>query len=743
MPPKRSGRPARKTARRTSRSSVHDEEPAAETPAVTSETPVVDNSQPPETEPTPTPAAAETVLEPPETPATADMLPEPPETPATAETVPEPHETPAAVEMVSEPSVTPTTAETVPEPPETPADIATTMVPETKNVTRTRRTVIRKVKKLVPKRVPKAAPLPAQQDLPVEPQNANPSVPSSAGDMDVDVPVTQEVEAENPNALAASVEKVSDVAVVVEVQSENPNASVAIEGENPNELPKDPAKKVPDEAEEEKKGEGELVDEEALVEAAAGVDAKEEVLDDEAGISERRRRRRTEIFIGGLDREAKEEEIREVFEKVGEVIEVRMMMDAQTGKNKGYAFLRYLSPESAKRAVAEFAKVMVHGKLCGAAALEGNDTIFLGNIDKKWKKEDVLKLLKDIGIENIDTVTVMTNPANADANRGFAFLELQTNKDAKNAYKKLQKKDAFGKGRNIKVAWAEPLNEPDEEEMSKVKTVYTEGLPSSWDEEKVREHFKKFGEIERVVLARDMQSAKRKDFAFVNYTSREAALSCVQSFNKELVDEGSKVNLKVSLAKPLSKSKNKKIGVKTNGKDSSKEKSKLKTAQRDAKINIPYNPGKINVSYNSGKNFRGVPVHSGGARSSTNHELLQVLREQATWNQGSTVARMGPPPALDYSYGSHGVKRPYSTLGDSMPYSDPRGYPRARMDAIHPVAGSSYSSSIYGMAGPSSSYYHQPTAGYGTGTPYGSSDPSTRFQMRQGPPPYGSDLYRR
>lgn len=29
------------------------------------------------------------------------------------------------------------------------------------------------------------------------------------------------------------------------------------------------------------------------------------------------------------------------------------------------------------------------GKICGAAALEGNDTIFLGNIDKKWKKEDV------------------------------------------------------------------------------------------------------------------------------------------------------------------------------------------------------------------------------------------------------------------------------------------------------------------------------------------------------------------
>lgn len=77
-------------------------------------------------------------------------------------------------------------------------------------------------------------------------------------------------------------------------------------------------------------------------------------------------------------------------------------------------------------------------------------------------------MLQDIGIEKIDTVTVMADPYNADTNRGFAFLELETNRDAHLAYRKLQKKDVFGKGRNIKVAWAEPLNDPDEEQMQKV-----------------------------------------------------------------------------------------------------------------------------------------------------------------------------------------------------------------------------------------------------------------------------------
>lgn len=62
----------------------------------------------------------------------------------------------------------------------------------------------------------------------------------------------------------------------------------------------------------------------------------------------------------------------------------------------------------------------------------------------------------------------MSDPNNIERNRGFAFLELETYKDAQNAFKKLQKVDALGNLQGVKVAWAEPLEEPDEEEMQKV-----------------------------------------------------------------------------------------------------------------------------------------------------------------------------------------------------------------------------------------------------------------------------------
>ena len=80
----------------------------------------------------------------------------------------------------------------------------------------------------------------------------------------------------------------------------------------------------------------------------------------------------------------------------------------------------------------------------------------------------VTKILQDIGIEKMDSMTLMADPTDPNCNRGFAFLDFATNKDAQIALKKLQKKDAFGKGHLVKVAWAEPFNNPDEEEMQKV-----------------------------------------------------------------------------------------------------------------------------------------------------------------------------------------------------------------------------------------------------------------------------------
>ena len=79
----------------------------------------------------------------------------------------------------------------------------------------------------------------------------------------------------------------------------------------------------------------------------------------------------------------------------------------------------------------------------------------------------VLNKVKEVGVENIIDVTVIEDPQNTGNNRGFAFVKLESYKDAQIAFKTaLQKRNAFGTERPIKVAWAQPLNDPDEDVMA-------------------------------------------------------------------------------------------------------------------------------------------------------------------------------------------------------------------------------------------------------------------------------------
>lgn len=89
-----------------------------------------------------------------------------------------------------------------------------------------------------------------------------------------------------------------------------------------------------------------------------------EVLEEEckeltAIAKEHKIKKECEIFVGGLDRDAVEEDLRQVFEKIGEVVEVRLHKNPITNKNKGYAFVKFSNKEYAKRALLEMKNPVV------------------------------------------------------------------------------------------------------------------------------------------------------------------------------------------------------------------------------------------------------------------------------------------------------------------------------------------------------------------------------------------------
>ena len=74
------------------------------------------------------------------------------------------------------------------------------------------------------------------------------------------------------------------------------------------------------------------------------------------------------LFVGNLSFNATEDELRDLFSAFGEVQQVRIMTDRDTGKSRGFAFVEIADDEAAAKAVAD-----LNGKEYGGRALTINE----------------------------------------------------------------------------------------------------------------------------------------------------------------------------------------------------------------------------------------------------------------------------------------------------------------------------------------------------------------------------------
>lgn len=91
-------------------------------------------------------------------------------------------------------------------------------------------------------------------------------------------------------------------------------------------------------------------------------------------LKEHRKRKEFEVFVGGLDKDATESDIRKVFSEAGELKEVRLLTNPITKKNKGFAFLRFATVDQARRVVSEYKNPLVCSLFClfTASVMAGN-----------------------------------------------------------------------------------------------------------------------------------------------------------------------------------------------------------------------------------------------------------------------------------------------------------------------------------------------------------------------------------
>jgi Q family heterogeneous nuclear ribonucleoprotein R len=175
----------------------------------------------------------------------------------------------------------------------------------------------------------------------------------------------------------------------------------------------------------------------------------------------------SEVFIGKLPRDLYEYDLLPIFEKVGTIYEMRLMMDF-SGSTRGFGFIQFSCPREADRAVRELNNCEVRpNRYIGVVKSVDNCRLFVGGLPKNKTKHEIENELNK-HVEGIVDVILYSSVADKSKSRGFAFVEFQNHRLAAMARRKLIPGRVYLWDHEIQIDWAIPENDVDEETMSKV-----------------------------------------------------------------------------------------------------------------------------------------------------------------------------------------------------------------------------------------------------------------------------------
>ena len=170
------------------------------------------------------------------------------------------------------------------------------------------------------------------------------------------------------------------------------------------------------------------------------------------------------LFIGGLSRDAEEDEVRDMFKKHGKITDFALMRD-DDGNLRGFGFITFESKDMADAAIAALNGQKIKGRRIGVRDADAprdekpkraprpqGARLYVGNLPFKATEDDLSALFKD----HCDTVHVQWATDRTGRKKAFAFVTIQPESKGEEVVGKLNGSDFMG--RNIKVDVSKPQN---------------------------------------------------------------------------------------------------------------------------------------------------------------------------------------------------------------------------------------------------------------------------------------------
>lgn len=131
------------------------------------------------------------------------------------------------------------------------------------------------------------------------------------------------------------------------------------------------------------------------------------------------------IFVGGLSWETTTKDLKDYFEKFGEVTNSHLKTDLETRKSRGFGFVVFASADTVEK-VLEEKEHKLHGRIIDpkkANPRPVNKKVFVGRLDPAVTEEEVKKYFEDTfgAVEKIE----LPYDKQKEQRRAFAFVEFK------------------------------------------------------------------------------------------------------------------------------------------------------------------------------------------------------------------------------------------------------------------------------------------------------------------------------
>ncbi|CAN6595190.1 polyadenylate-binding protein, cytoplasmic and nuclear [Trichomonascus vanleenenianus] len=249
---------------------------------------------------------------------------------------------------------------------------------------------------------------------------------------------------------------------------------------------------------------------------------------------ERKPEEECSLYVGDLDAGVTEAHLFQLFSQFGQIKSIRVVKDSMTRRSLGYAFVNYLSPGDAKRALADPAARVLDGRPLRVMPFQrdpalrnhnSSGNIFIKNLDASIDREALHETFSAFG--KIISCKVAYDEYGMP--RGFGYVLFEDPRAADEAIEQMD--GVLMNDRQVSVSHHITKRERQhrlEEMRANYTNLYIKNIDQSVTEGEFRALFEQHGAIASMSLPLTAEGLSR-GFGFVNYESHEDAVKAIEA----------------------------------------------------------------------------------------------------------------------------------------------------------------------------------------------------------------------